>query len=193
MTCMLTASGLGFCFFLFVFCFSTQERLAEKEERSLELDLLAEETQRLCERADSRLNARKCTGATNTTTKTRAYAHTADTCLPICMCTVVAPPMSVLMCPNPLPSLPPLPPPLLFSAADTSNITKTATDYKARIGKLTKKLMATVSELSMYQAQAMQLQKELEEKQQAVSSAHERMSQGLAPSFEVGCCCCHCC
>ena len=64
-------------------------------------------------------------------------------------------------------------------------ITKTSTDYKARISKLTKKLMAAVSELSMYQAQAMQLQTQLEEKQQAVASGKERMEQGLAPSAEI--------
>lgn len=68
---------------------------------------------------------------------------------------------------------------------DATNVARTTADYKMRINQLTKKLMATVSELSMYQAQAVQLQKELEQKQDNLSIGKERLIQGLPPTPEV--------
>eukprot|EP01147_Barroeca_monosierra_P007120 gene7120-445_t len=108
--------------------FDLMKRLAEKDERSLELDLIGEETQRLCKRTKQRLEKR---------------------------------------------------------SVDATNVARTTADYKMRINQLTKKLMATVSELSMYQAQAVQLQKELEQKQDNLSIGKERLIQGLPPTPEI--------
>ncbi|EGD75950.1 hypothetical protein PTSG_00657 [Salpingoeca rosetta] len=57
---------------------SLSDRLAEREERSLELDLLAEETDRLCQRAEVRLEGRKSEHL-----RPNAYVPDAEGSLPV--------------------------------------------------------------------------------------------------------------
>lgn len=57
-------------------------------------------------------------------------------------------------------------------------------DVQGKMKDITRKMMAVVSELSMQQANAMQLQHNVRDKQQFLESCHLRMEQGLAPSEE---------
>merc|ERR1719379_1024791 len=54
--------------------------------------------------------------------------------------------------------------------------------FQARIKDMTRKMMATVSELSMYQATAMKFQTERDEIQERVMQARENIENGLPPT-----------
>merc|ERR1712118_334712 len=54
--------------------------------------------------------------------------------------------------------------------------------FQAKIKDMTRKMMATVSELSMYQATAMKFQTERDEVQEKVMQARENMEAGLPPT-----------
>ena len=68
---------------------------------------------------------------------------------------------------------------------DTLELAKRVNDLQARIRAMTKKMMATVSELSMYQATAMKLQQEKHELELEVQDATWRVEHGQAPSSEA--------
>eukprot|EP01052_Picozoa_sp_SAG31_P025663 SAG31_NODE_2263_length_6060_cov_12.232344_2_plen_926_part_00 len=68
---------------------------------------------------------------------------------------------------------------------DTLELAKRVNDFQARIRSMTKKMMATVSELSMYQATAMKLQQEKHESELSVQDAKWRLEQGQAPNEEA--------
>jgi hypothetical protein len=55
-------------------------------------------------------------------------------------------------------------------------------EYKARTTELSRKMLATVSELSMFQSKALKLQQEKEEKESLLEQAVQRMEQGMAPT-----------
>jgi len=69
--------------------------------------------------------------------------------------------------------------------ADTLELAKRVNDFQARIRAMTKKMMATVSELSMYQATAMKLQQEKHELELEVQDAQWRVDQGQPPNEDV--------
>jgi len=69
--------------------------------------------------------------------------------------------------------------------SDTLELAKRVNDFQARIRAMTKKMMATVSELSMYQATAMKLQQEKHELELEVQDAQWRVDQGQAPNEEA--------
>jgi len=69
--------------------------------------------------------------------------------------------------------------------ADTLELAKRVNDYQSRIRAITRKMMATVSELSMYQASAMKLQSEKSELGQRVDTAKERLEHGEAPTDDA--------
>lgn len=68
---------------------------------------------------------------------------------------------------------------------DTLELAKRVNDFQARIRAMTKKMMATVSELSMYQATAMKLQQEKHESELSVQDATWRLEQGQPPNEEA--------
>ncbi|XP_032895751.1 coiled-coil domain-containing protein 146 [Amblyraja radiata] len=67
---------------------------------------------------------------------------------------------------------------------DTLALAKKVNDVQGKMKDITRKMMAVVSELSMQQANAMQLQHNVRDKQQFLESCHLRMEQGMAPSEE---------
>lgn len=68
---------------------------------------------------------------------------------------------------------------------DTLELAEKVNDFQAKIKDLTKKMMATVSELSMFQATALKLQQEKEEKERVLEDAEENMNKDLPPSEEA--------
>ena len=68
---------------------------------------------------------------------------------------------------------------------DTLELAKRVNDFQTRIKVTTRRMMATVSELSMYQATAMKLTQENQAKQAEVAQAEANLSQGLPPSEEI--------
>jgi hypothetical protein len=62
---------------------------------------------------------------------------------------------------------------------------KKINEYQARIRALTQKMMATVSELSMYQATAMKLEQEKTDKEGELKSAQERFIAGQPPTDDA--------
>jgi hypothetical protein len=58
-------------------------------------------------------------------------------------------------------------------------------DYQLKLEELNRKLMAVVSELSMYQAKALQEQQQLEDLRENLAMAHTNMLAGKAPNEEV--------
>eukprot|EP00873_Tetraselmis_striata_P036776 jgi/Tetstr1/457040/TSEL_043703.t1 len=66
--------------------------------------------------------------------------------------------------------------------ADTLELAKKVNDYQARIRAVTRKLMATISELSMYQATGIKLSAERDELADDVSTAAARLEAGEAPT-----------
>lgn len=58
-------------------------------------------------------------------------------------------------------------------------------EFQSRIKECTKKLMAVVSELAMFQSQALCLQQELREKEFELDLCHRRLEMGLAPSDTI--------
>lgn len=55
-------------------------------------------------------------------------------------------------------------------------------EVQSRLKDVTKKMMATVSELSMYQSNALQLQQEKDEKERVITAAAQQVANGEAPS-----------
>ena len=68
---------------------------------------------------------------------------------------------------------------------DTLELAKRVNDFQTRIKVTTRRMMATVSELSMYQATAMKLTQENQAKQAEAAQAEANLSQGLPPSEEI--------
>ncbi|XP_041058679.1 coiled-coil domain-containing protein 146 isoform X2 [Carcharodon carcharias] len=68
---------------------------------------------------------------------------------------------------------------------DTLILAKKVNEMQGKVKDVTRKMMAVVSELSMQQANAMQLQQDVRDKQQFLESCHHRMEQGMAPSEEI--------
>ena len=69
--------------------------------------------------------------------------------------------------------------------ADTLALAKKVNEFQARIKETTRKMMATVSELSMYQATAMKLQQEKHDREVDLEDAAWRVKNGTAPSEET--------
>lgn len=68
---------------------------------------------------------------------------------------------------------------------DTLELAEKVNDFQAKIKDLTKKMMATVSELSMFQATALKLQQEKDEKERILEDANENIQKELPPSEEA--------
>ena len=68
---------------------------------------------------------------------------------------------------------------------DTLELAKRVNDFQARIKGTTRRMMATVSELSMYQATCLKLEGDQGELEALLQEARERLAQGLAPTAEA--------
>eukprot|EP00054_Salpingoeca_dolichothecata_P024546 m.167510 g.167510 ORF g.167510 m.167510 type:complete len:479 (-) comp25047_c0_seq3:94-1530(-) len=68
---------------------------------------------------------------------------------------------------------------------DTLTLAKRVNDFQARMKDVTRKMMATVSELTMFQAQSLQLQQQVHDKQLEVEEASIRFEKGLPPTEEA--------
>jgi len=68
---------------------------------------------------------------------------------------------------------------------ETLDIAKTVNDYQAKIKRITRRLMACVSELSMYQATSIKLEQEKADKIEVLDMAKERLEQGEAPTEDA--------
>jgi chromosome segregation ATPase len=64
----------------------------------------------------------------------------------------------------------------------TLEIAEKINEYKARTTELSRKMLATVSELSMFQSKALKLQQEKEEKESVIEESMRRMDSGLPPT-----------
>lgn len=64
-------------------------------------------------------------------------------------------------------------------------LARSVADFKQRYRSSTRKIMALVSELSMYQATALKLHAERAEAQAAVEAARARLAAGLAPTADA--------
>jgi uncharacterized coiled-coil DUF342 family protein len=64
----------------------------------------------------------------------------------------------------------------------TLEIAEKINEYKARTTDLSRKMLATVSELSMFQSKALKMQQEKEEKERIIDEAMARLQQGMAPT-----------
>ena len=64
----------------------------------------------------------------------------------------------------------------------TLEIAEKINEYKARTTELSRKMLATVSELSMFQSKALKLQQEKEEKEALIEEAMRRLQSGLPPT-----------
>jgi len=64
----------------------------------------------------------------------------------------------------------------------TLEIAEKINEYKARTTELSRKMLATVSELSMFQSKALKMQQEKEEKEAALEEAQKRMEQRMPPT-----------
>merc|ERR1711959_507911 len=64
---------------------------------------------------------------------------------------------------------------------DTLKLAKQVNEYQAKIRAKTRKMMATVSELSMYQASSMKLEQEKEELAELVKVANDKLESGEPP------------
>jgi len=67
----------------------------------------------------------------------------------------------------------------------TLELAKRVNDFQARIKGTTRRMMATVSELSMYQATAMKLTQENQQKEEHLQGMDSNLDQGLPPSEEL--------
>jgi len=70
----------------------------------------------------------------------------------------------------------------LTGRQSTLELAEKVNSFQARIKNLTRKMMATVSELSMFQATASKLQQEKENLEETVDSAQERVKSGKPPT-----------
>jgi chromosome segregation ATPase len=64
----------------------------------------------------------------------------------------------------------------------TLEIAEKINEYKARTTDLSRKMLATVSELSMFQSKALKLQQEKDDKERVIEEAMHRLNQGLPPT-----------
>ncbi len=67
----------------------------------------------------------------------------------------------------------------------TLDLAKRLNDYQGRIRTMGRKIMATISELSMYQATSLRLQQQKTEAEAVLSTAQERLAQGIAPTDDA--------
>lgn len=67
----------------------------------------------------------------------------------------------------------------------TLELAKRVNEFQARIKGTTRRMMATVSELSMYQATAMKLTQENQHNEETLNGMDMNLSQGLPPSDEI--------
>ncbi|KAL0218730.1 hypothetical protein P9112_004383 [Eukaryota sp. TZLM1-RC] len=68
---------------------------------------------------------------------------------------------------------------------DSVDIARDASDLRAKLRQLTKKMVATVAELSYYQASALNLQEERREVENTVATAHKNLAQGKPPTEDA--------
>ena len=71
------------------------------------------------------------------------------------------------------------------SKGDTLSLAKKVNQIQSQIKDTTKKMMATVSELSIAQASALKLQEEVKTKEVMLEQSYTRMEKGEAPSDEI--------
>lgn len=71
------------------------------------------------------------------------------------------------------------------SRAPTLDLAKKVNEYQAKIRGTTRKMMATVSELSMYQATAMKLEHQKREQQEELGEARDRLTKGFSPTEDA--------
>lgn len=69
--------------------------------------------------------------------------------------------------------------------ADTLDVARKANDYQAQLRSTKRKMMATISELSIYQATVLKLSAEKESVAKEVQEARLRFADGEAPTVEV--------
>ena len=69
--------------------------------------------------------------------------------------------------------------------SETLELAKRVNDFQSRIRQITRKMMATVSELSMFQAQAMSLKEENVELKEIVHTAGINLDNGIAPTEDA--------
>eukprot|EP00201_Polytomella_parva_P001317 CAMPEP_0175082736 /NCGR_PEP_ID=MMETSP0052_2-20121109/26931_1 /TAXON_ID=51329 ORGANISM="Polytomella parva, Strain SAG 63-3" /NCGR_SAMPLE_ID=MMETSP0052_2 /ASSEMBLY_ACC=CAM_ASM_000194 /LENGTH=874 /DNA_ID=CAMNT_0016353985 /DNA_START=29 /DNA_END=2653 /DNA_ORIENTATION=- len=69
--------------------------------------------------------------------------------------------------------------------ADTLELAKRVNEYQSKLRAMTRKIMATVSELSMFQATSLKLGAEHEELETVVEAARNRLNEGLPPTDEA--------
>jgi len=68
---------------------------------------------------------------------------------------------------------------------DTLELAKRVNDFQSRIKSTTRRMMSTVSELSMYQATAMKLTQENQGHEELVNAHTASLEQGLPPSEDI--------
>jgi len=71
------------------------------------------------------------------------------------------------------------------SRGPTLDLAKKVNEYQAKIRGTTRKMMATVSELSMYQATAMKLEHQKRGQHDELKDARERLQDGVAPTEDA--------
>lgn len=64
----------------------------------------------------------------------------------------------------------------------TLEVAEKINEFKARTTELSRKMLATVSELSMFQSKALKLQQEKDEKESVLEQAQRRLEQGAPPT-----------
>lgn len=64
----------------------------------------------------------------------------------------------------------------------TLEIAEKINEYKARTTDLSRKMLATVSELSMFQSKALKQQQEKDDKEGVIEEAMQRLNSGLPPT-----------
>jgi len=69
--------------------------------------------------------------------------------------------------------------------SDSLGLAKKVNDYQSKAKKITRKMMAIVSELSMKQAQVIQLQQTVKSQESTIQLAYQRLEQGEAPTEEI--------
>lgn len=68
---------------------------------------------------------------------------------------------------------------------DTLLLAKKVNSIQAKIKNMTRQMMATVAELSMYQANALRLQQEVKDKEALLERYYVNMEKGLPPSVDI--------
>jgi len=70
--------------------------------------------------------------------------------------------------------------------SDTLSLARTVNDHQAKIKDVSRKLMANLSELSMYHGMCIKREQEMNTLQETVKEADMRLEQGTAPTHEMG-------